>query len=62
MVQRSSRRTNVFTSDLHHLLDDSGEALNPDFDSTIYKELIELYTSPADWVFNIQIATGEIEN
>ena len=58
-VQRSPRRTNIFTSSTHSLVDDSGENLNSDFNETIYRELIELYTSPSDWVFNMQITTGK---
>ena len=33
-----------------------------DFNKEVYKELIELYTSPADWIINVQIATGRADN
>ena len=40
--------------------DDCGDQLGEDFDKAVYRDLIELYTSPADWVVNIQLATGEV--
>ena len=61
-VQRSQRRTNVFSSTVATVEDDSGDLLGEDFDKDIYREIIELYTSPADWVVNVQLATGEVAN
>ena len=31
-----------------------------DFEKEVYEELIELYTSPADWIINMEIATGRV--
>ena len=30
-----------------------------DFDREVYRELVELYSSPADLILNVHIATGE---
>lgn len=60
VVQRSPRRTNAFSSAMAMVKDDCGDKLGEDFDKAIYRDLIELYTSPADWVVNIQLATGEV--
>ena len=60
VIQRSPRRTNTFTSTMAMVKDDCGDQLGEDFDKAVYRDLIELYTSPADWVVNIQLATGEV--
>ena len=54
VIQRSLRRTNDFTSKVAMLKDDYGDHLCEYFDKAIqiYKDLIEFYTSPADWVVN----------
>ena len=58
-VPRSSRRANAFTSITKTLEDDSGEQVGEDLDKAVYSKLIELYTSPADWVVNLQLETGK---
>ena len=55
-VPTSSRRANAFTSITKTLEDDSGEQIG---DKAVYSKLIELYTSPADWVVNLQLETGK---
>ena len=56
------RRTNMFSSTAAILQDDAGDCLGvgEDFDKEVYRELIELYTSPADWIINVQLLTGTI--
>ena len=61
-VQRSQKRTNIFSSTVATVVDDSGDLLGEDFGKDVYREVIELYTSPADWVVNLQLATGEVAN
>ena len=53
-------KINDFTLKVAMLKDDCGDQLHEDFDKSIYKDLIELYTSPADLIVNIQLATGEV--
>ena len=54
------RRTNVFSSTAATIEDDADDHLGAgeDFDKEVYRQLIELYTSPADWIINMQLATG----
>ena len=63
-LSRLPRRTNVFTSTAATIEDDAGDhvGVGEDFNKEVYKELIELYTSPADWIINVQIATGRADN
>ena len=58
-VPRSSRRANAVTSTTTTLEDDSGDQIGEDIDKAVYRELTELYTSPADWVVNLQLETGK---
>ena len=59
-LSRLPRRTNMFSSTAAILQDDAGDRLGvgEDFDKEVYRELIELYTSPADWIINVQLSTG----
>ena len=52
----------MFFSTAATIKDDAGDQLGvgEDFDKEVYKELIELYSSPADWVINVQLATGRV--
>ena len=51
----------MFSSIATTIEDDAGDHLGvEDFDKEVYRELIELYTSPADWIINVQLATGII--
>ena len=61
-LSRLPRRTNMFSSTAAILQDDAGDRLGvgEDFDKEVYRELIELYTSPADWIINVQLSTGTI--
>ena len=50
----------MFSSTAAILQDNAGDRLDvgEDFDKEVYRELIELYTSPADWIINMQLSTG----
>lgn len=52
----------MFSSTVATLEDDAGDHLGigEDFDKEVYRELIELYSSPADWIINVQLATGRV--
>ena len=52
----------MFSSTAATIEDDTGDHLGvgEDFDKEVYKELIELYTNPVDWIINMQIATGRV--
>ena len=58
-VPRSSRRTNAFTSITATLEDGSGDQIGEALDKAVYRELTELYTSPADWAVNLKLETGK---
>ena len=54
------RKSNLFDSEAHSLKDDGGEPFGPhDFQRGVYAELVELYTSPSDWVLNLSIQSGK---
>ena len=54
----------MFSSTAVTIEDNAGDhvGVGEDFDKEVYNELIELYTSPADWIINVQIATGRPAN
>lgn len=51
-LSQQPRRTNMFSSTAVTIVDDAGDQLGvgEDFDKEVYIELIELYSSPADWI------------
>ena len=55
----ASGLSNMFTSNMTLLEDDAGESIGPmDFSRETYQQLVEIFTTPSDWVLNLSIASG----
>ena len=56
----ASGLSNMFTSKITLLEDDAGESIGPmDFSRETYQQLVEIHTTPSDWVLNLYTASGE---
>lgn len=53
--------SNLLPSTIHSLVDDEGQSIGPnDFGQDTYRQLVELFSMPADWVLNLSIGSGEL--
>lgn len=56
----ASGLSNMFTSKMTLLEDDAGKSIAPiNFSWETYQQLVEIHTTPSDWVLNHYTASGE---